>query len=168
MLKPRKLNKRIPITLEAGLLKVLKGRVLRYDNIGEHSVGMYYTDAAVLMTEFCEQFSIFEDLLRRLEDKGVLEYGCSTWIIPGDRAGYLQAFKLPRATGQSRLKRDNKDHRLCTEEEYRFSVAIVDGGMAFIEGLSTVVNPYDRSSTEYQGWLDGWNTQSTLDNQGSV
>lgn len=165
MLKPRKQCKRVPITLEAGLLKVLKGRVLHYDCIGENSVDMYYTDAADLMTVYCEKYLIFEALLQRLVDKGVLEYGCSSWVIAGDKTGRKQELRRPRAIGQSRLKRADKNHRLCTEEEHRYSEANSAGMEAIYRGVSSAGNPYRPLSIKWQAWLEGWQSSYEQDEE---
>ncbi|GIU52074.1 hypothetical protein TUM4438_43830 [Shewanella sairae] len=165
MLKPRKQCKHVPITLEAGLLKVLKGRVLLFDCIGENSVDMYYTDAGELINQYHPKFLVFEALLQRLVDKGVLEYGCSSWVITGDKAGRKQELSLPRAIGQSRLKRANKGHRLCTEDERRSSIGWMAGLEAFYCGVSTTDNPYEQNSIEYQGWLEGWQGSYELDDE---
>ena len=171
MLKPRKQRKRVPITLEKGLVTALKGQLMRFDVLycenSERQYFAYFTSDCsdyfaqkrFLSVENRNDFASFERLVKRLEKKNVLisaPYECSTWVIAGDKIAMFKASRTPRAIGQSRLNRENKDHSLCSEEELIAFRAYMDGLDGFYRGETELNNPHQASTVESDAWLEGW------------
>ena len=173
MLKPRKQRKRVPITLEQGLLSALKGKLMRFDVLhsenSDRRYSAYFTSDCsdyvaqkrFLSVENRDCFTSFERLVNRLEEKNVLIYApyeCSTWVIAGDKVAIamLKASR-PRAIGQSRLKREKKDHSLCSDEELIAFRAYMDGLDGFhYRGETERNNPHQASKVKSEAWLERW------------
>lgn len=172
MLKPRKQYKRVPITLEEGLLRALKGKLMRFEHYCDCEVSpfsansAYFTEKTFLALEVDARFASFkrfERLLTRLEEKGVLisaPYEDSTWVVAGDKVAMLKASRTPRAIELSRLKQKIKNRILCSDEDLvvfkAYMGSHIDGLDAFYRNETELNNPYQTSTVECQAWLDGW------------